>query len=307
MNRYKKLPLFVVITTLLSINLYAQGQARLPFQVNDLLNTKLDVRFDFEKHQLLGEEWVTVKPDAVPTDSLLLDATAMDVDEVALVANGKKIPVKYAYNGSILTIRLGKKYTPSQTYTVYIRYIANPDKAEGEGSNAISQVHGLYFINTNGEDGDKPVQIWTQGEPNGSSKWFPTIDHPEQKTLQQISITVPEKFTTLSNGKLIAQKQAAKGLRTDTWKMDKPHAPYLFMMAVGEFSVYRDTWNDKEVNYYLEPAFAPYAKQIFGQTPEMMTFFSKKLGVDFPWNKYSQVVVRDYASMAMENTTNQKV
>jgi aminopeptidase N len=35
----------------------------------------------------------------------------------------------------------------------------------------------------------------------------------------------------------------------------------------------------------------------------MIKFFSDKLGVDFPWAKYSQIVGRDYVSGAMENTT----
>ncbi|TGE14027.1 M1 family metallopeptidase, partial [Hymenobacter elongatus] len=91
--------------------------------------------------------------------------------------------------------------------------------------------------------------------------------------------------------------------RTDTWKMELPHAPYLFMLAVGDFKVYKDTWRGKEVSYYLEPKYAPFAKQIFGNTPDMLEFFSQRLGVEFPWNKYAQIVVRDYVSGAMENTT----
>jgi aminopeptidase N len=35
----------------------------------------------------------------------------------------------------------------------------------------------------------------------------------------------------------------------------------------------------------------------------MIEFFSRKLGVDYPWDKYSQIVVRDFVSGAMENTT----
>ncbi|QKG53102.1 M1 family aminopeptidase [Hymenobacter sp. BRD67] len=85
--------------------------------------------------------------------------------------------------------------------------------------------------------------------------------------------------------------------------MDLPHSPYLFMMAVGDFKIYKDTWRNKEVNYYLEPKYAPYAKQIFGNTPDMLEFFSQRLGVEFPWNKYAQIVARDYVSGAMENTT----
>jgi aminopeptidase N len=75
------------------------------------------------------------------------------------------------------------------------------------------------------------------------------------------------------------------------------------MMAVGDFKIIKDTWKGKEVSYYLEPKYAPYAKDIFGFTPEVIDFYSKTLGVDYPWNKYSQIVVRDYVSGAMENTS----
>ena len=34
----------------------------------------------------------------------------------------------------------------------------------------------------------------------------------------------------------------------------------------------------------------------------MISYFSKLLGVEFPWDKYHQIVVRDYISGAMENT-----
>ena len=35
----------------------------------------------------------------------------------------------------------------------------------------------------------------------------------------------------------------------------------------------------------------------------MMTFFSDILDYPYPWEKYSQVITRDYVSGAMENTT----
>ncbi|TGD81389.1 M1 family aminopeptidase [Hymenobacter wooponensis] len=75
------------------------------------------------------------------------------------------------------------------------------------------------------------------------------------------------------------------------------------MLAVGDFAVISDTWRGKAVNYYVDPAYQHTAKQVFGNTPEMMEFYSKKLGVDFPWEKYSQVAVHDFVSGAMENTT----
>jgi aminopeptidase N len=85
--------------------------------------------------------------------------------------------------------------------------------------------------------------------------------------------------------------------------MDLPHSPYLFFMGVGDYTIVHDTYKGKDVNYYVEPAYAPVARQIFGYTPEMMAFYSRILGIDYPWNKYSQMTARDYVSGAMENTT----
>ena len=272
-------------------------------KINDLVHTKLDVRFDYAKRYLYGKEWVTLKPHAYPTDSLRLDAKGMDIKTVALMNGEQQQKLKFDYDQSNLRINLGKSIAPGTAYIIYIEYTAKPDELKVQGSAAITDAKGLYFINPDSTEKGKPVQIWTQGETEASSAWFPTIDRPNQKTTSEISMTVPAKYVTLSNGALVSQKPAEAGLRTDTWKMDMPHAPYLFMMAVGDFKIYKDTWRGKEVSYYLEPKYAPYAKQIFGNTPDMLEFFSTRLGVEFPWNKYAQIVVRDYVSGAMENTT----
>jgi aminopeptidase N len=273
-------------------------------KINDLVHTKLAVRFDYAKRYLYGQEWVTLKPHGYATDSLRLDAKGMDIKTVALMTGSNQQPLKYDYSDQEnLRINLGKLFKPGEQYMVYIEYTAKPDELKVKGSAAITDAKGLYFINPDSTVKGKPVQIWTQGETEGSSAWFPTIDRPNQKTTEEIAMTVPAKYVTLSNGKLVSQTPAGPGLRTDTWKMDEPHSPYLFMMAVGDFKIYKDTWRGKEVSYYLEPKYAPFAKQIFGNTPDMLEFYSKRLGVEYPWNKYAQIVARDYVSGAMENTT----
>jgi aminopeptidase N len=283
--------------------------ANAPYQpsstkTSDLVHTKLAVRFDYAKRYLYGQEWVTLKPHAYATDTLRLDAQGMDIKTVALMNGSSQQPLKFDYSDkNNLRINLGKLFKPGEQYVVYIEYTAKPDELQVQGSQAITDAKGLYFINPDSTTKGKPVQIWTQGETQSSSAWFPTIDRPNQKTTEEIAMTVPAKYTTLSNGQLVSQVPAGPGLRTDTWKMDLPHSPYLFMMAVGDFKVYKDKWRGKDVTYYLEPKYAPFAKEIFGNTPDMLEFFSQRLGVEFPWNKYAQIVARDYVSGAMENTS----
>ncbi len=272
-------------------------------KINDLVDTKLDVKFDYDKAYMYGKEWVTLHPHFYATDSLSLDAKGMNINEVSLVKDGKRTPLHYDYDSSILFITLDKTYKEDEKYTIYIDYVSKPNEYRSAGSAAITDDKGLYFINPKGEDKDKPTQIWTQGETESNSVWFPTIDKPNQKTTEEITMTVPDKYVTLSNGLLINQKKNADGTRADTWKLDMPNAPYLFFMGVGDYAIVKDTYKGKEVNYYVEKEYAPVARKIFGLTPEMMKFFSERLNYEYPWPKYDQITGRDYVSGAMENTT----
>lgn len=274
-----------------------------PTKVTELKHTKLKVNFDYQKEQMNGEEWLTASPYFYAANELTLDAKGMLIHEVALDNNGKKTPLKYDYKNDVLKISLDKTYQKNQDYTVYIKYTSRPNEVKQQGSMAINDAKGLYFINAQGTDPGKPTQIWTQGETESSSAWFPTIDKPNQKTTQEIYMTVPDKYVTLSNGILKESQKESNGLRTDHWVMDKRHSTYLFFMGVGEYAIVKDKWKNVPVDYYIEKEFEPYAKQIYGNTPEMIDFFSKKLNYDYPWAKYAQISGRDYVSGAMENTT----
>lgn len=276
-----------------------------PTRINNLVHTKLDVRFDYEKTSLLGKAWITLTPHFNPTTALTLDAKGMDILQVSMVQPDKSMKtLEYSYDRKQLTIKLPRTYNKGENYTVYINYVSKPNEYQKEtGADPMLGVKGLYFINPKGEEKNKPIQIWTQGETESNSVWFPTIDQTQQKTTQELYMTVPSKYVTLSNGKLVSQKTNADGTRTDYWKMDLPHSPYLFFMGVGDYAVVKDSWKGKEVNYYVEKEYGPVAKKIFGNTPEMMSFFSKITGVEYPWIKYSQITGREYVAGAMENTT----
>jgi aminopeptidase N len=274
-----------------------------PTRINNLVHTKLEAKLDFEKAWLYGRASITLQPHFYPTDSLSLDAKGMQINEVSLLRGTAKAPLKFGYDGMVLKINLDKTYRATDKYTVFIDYVAKPNELQTQGSAAIRDAKGLYFINPRGEDKNKPTQVWTQGETEATSVWCPTIDKTNQKTTQEIHLTVPSKFVTLSNGVMVSQKKNADGTRTDYWKMDLPHAPYLFFIGAGDFAVVKDNYKGKEVSYYVDKKWEPVARKIFGETPAMMAYFEKILGVPFPWQKYAQMVATDYVSGAMENTT----
>ncbi len=270
---------------------------------NDLVHTKLVASFNYEKSQMNGEVWLQLRPHFYATNQLILDAKGMDIHSVAMVVNGNNKALQYSYDSLLLTINLDKKYTAKENYTVYIKYTARPNDYKAKGSAAITDAKGLYFINPMGAEKNKPTQIWTQGETEGTSVWIPIIDKPNQKCTQEFHLTVPSKFVSLSNGLLVKQVDNKNGTRLDVWKMEQPHSPYLFFIGIGDYAVVKDTYRGKEVNYYIEKEFEKEARKIYGQTPNMIAFYEQKLGVAYPWAKYAQISGRDYVSGAMENTT----
>ena len=283
-------------TTNYSAGAYQAAQA----QPWDLTHTKLRVRFDWANEQVIGQATLRMKPMFRAKDTVVVDAKGFDFKEVALGESTKRA-LQYTRTDSTVVVALDRAYQRGEEIELYFDYVATPAESGTSGA-AITSDKGLFFINAKGDE-DKPQQVWTQGETEHNSRWFPTFDQPNERATQEFYITVQDKYKTLSNGVLVSSNPAGDGMRTDYWRMDKPHAPYLHMIAVGEFAKVDDRWRNVPLSYYVEEDYRADAKEIFAHTPEMLEFFSKLTGVDYPWPKYSQIIVRDYVSGAMENTT----
>ncbi len=269
----------------------------------DLIHTRLHLVPDWQKSRMNGRAELTFKPHFYAIDSVIFDAKGMDIKQVSYTnASGEKIP--FSYDGTHLSLALGQTYSRDDTLTVFIEYVSKPDERKTRFNEVIKSDKGLYFINPREEVPGKPRQIWTQGEVESNSVWFPTVDAPNQKYSQEIFLTVDTSFVTVSNGLLKSSVVHNDGTRTDYWVQEKPHSPYLTMIYVGRSAVVKELWRDSvELSYYVDPEFEPYAQKIFDHTPEMLTFFSELLGYDFAWDKYAQIIVEDYVSGAMENSS----
>jgi aminopeptidase N len=270
----------------------------------DLLHTALDARLDFDRCELNGTATLKLTPFFYPQDSLVLDAKGMLIQSITRVDSKLSKPLSFRYPDSLqLVIAVGGTMKAGEALELRIQYTARPNLRPLGGSEAISSDKGLYFINPTGKEPNKPRQVWTQGETEATSVWLPTIDSPNERCTQSLTLTVPDTLTTLSNGVMVRSVKLPGRLRADTWQLNQPHAPYLFMLAAGTFGVVKDNWRGKEVSYYLDPEYVPYARSVFGRTPEMIEFFSTRLGTPYPWPNYREIVIHDFVSGAMENTT----
>src|SRR5690606_8793658 len=180
---------------------------------------------------VVGNAWIPLTPYFFEQEVLELDAKDFDIHEVWLKGPENR-ELGWRYNQEVVTVYLSRTYVAGDTLTIGMRYTAKPNENSGEGSQAITDTKGLYFINPEKKPG-KPIQICTQGETEFNSKWFPTIDSPNERATHDIKLTVEDQYTTISNGKLLAQTSNGDGTRTDHWEMDIPHAPSLTAVAAG--------------------------------------------------------------------------
>ncbi|HLO43198.1 MAG TPA: M1 family metallopeptidase [Leadbetterella sp.] len=290
---------FVIVLLLTGSVVFGQVQKSQDLAF-DLLHTELQLKPNWTNQTLEGTATLSLKPYFYEQDKLRLNAKSF---KISAIQSAKK-DLKYTYDEEFIDIVLPKKFGRTDTLILVIKYIAQPEKVKVEGSDAIASDKGLYFVNPQNLAGGLPRQLWTQGETQANSCWFPTIDTPNQNHTQDIYLTVENNLTTLSNGLLVATRQNSDGTKTDHWQMRTPHAVYLTMIAAGSFKKVVDpNFKRFEVSYYVEPEYEKNALDIFGRTPEMITFFEKILGVNYQWTKYAQIPVRNYVSGAMENTT----
>ena len=269
----------------------------------DLIHTELKLSFDWEKSLVNGEATLLLAPWFLPKDQLVLDAKKFTISSLKAQTQSGEVPLEFTYDEALITIDLGREIQKNEILTVLINYQAHPDQIPSKGGRAITADKGLYFINPKAEATEYTPQIWTQGEPDANSGWFPTIDHPNERMTTEIYLTVADSLVTVSNGILTHSSEVKEGKRTDHWLMEKPHAPYLVMLAIGPWHTEKDKWRDIPLEYLGEKSESQNIRRIFHKTPEMLSFFSKRLGVNYPWPSLRQVLTREYVSGAMENTT----
>lgn len=285
-----------------------QAMALKPYQptserICDITHIELDVRFNLKEEEVIGTAKLWLTAYFNPIDTIELDARNFDLHEVTIAVNNDNYTPAYLYDKKVLKLPLKQPLSQGDTALLSIKYTAHPSEIEGNNGRAITGNRGLYFIDPRDEDPEKPTQIWTQGETEYNSGWFPVIDKPNEKYSQEVFITVDSSFVTLSNGKLVYSTENKDGTRTDYWKQEMPHSAYLTMVAAGDFAVVKDSWRGKDVWYYVDHSHKEFADEIFGNTPEMLSFYSDLLDYEYPWEKYHQIVVKDFVSGAMENTS----
>lgn len=262
-----------------------------PDRSADLLDVNVTLDVDYDKRIVRGQvfnkfAWIRSGLTAVHLHA----ATGIKISNVTL--NGKTAAFRRDGRNVYVTTPAGTK---GQEFTVGLTYSVENAKGGGFGSDG-----GWHWIEPNKEQTDR-VGFWTQGETEFNSNWVPTWDYPNDLATSTTTTTIPGDWIVIGNGVLTADSKA-NGRRTMTWKMNQPHATYLISLAGGLLDYKKDKWRGKELWYVTPKGQGNLIDDSFGDTKDMLTFFSDRLGVEYPWPKYAQNAMYDFGG-GMENVS----
>ena len=252
----------------------------------ELQHSRIALRFDLEQKKVLGDVTHSISILREGTDKIALDSAGLTIESVTL----NKSKAKFETTADKLIVPLPAAAKAGEKFEVSVRYEGKPTK-------------GMYFILPDKDYPDRPKQIWTQGESEDTRYYLPTYDYPNDRLTTETILTVPASWITVSNGKLISVTEAGKGLKTWTWRESVPSSTYLITVVAGEFDEVKDSWRGMPVTYYAPKGRGDRLSANYSRTPAMIDLFSQKLGVDYPWEKYAQVMVDDFVAGGMENSS----
>ena len=252
-----------------------------------VLHYKIEVTLHNATKSLDGTVTTTFVPLLPGLRTVVFDAGAMTIKRVT---DSKGNELRFTSNPSRLSIDLGRPYSYDDKITVAVEYSCTP-------------TDGLTFNNTDFKIPGKRPQIWSQGEDTTNHYWFPCYDYPNDKATCEVIGTVDSKFSLLSNGKLVSVTENPKNkTKTFHWKQDKPISSYLVMIAAGEYTILHDHVGKLPLDFYAYPDDTTDARASFKETADMIRFFDQEIGVEYPWDKYDQIILQDHFG-GMENVS----
>lgn len=260
----------------------------------DTIHVALDLRFDWEREQVIGTETMVFRPLLKDLQSIELDSANITVTSVKL-AGGDTLKYETDPPNEKLRIALGRAYQPSDELTVVIAYNTNGPQSRLRGFGG-----GIRFIKPTPGDPKRPKQIWSQGESEYNHYWFPVYDHPNDFFTSELTATVEKPLSVISNGKLLDTKDNKDGTRTFHWKIEQPHASYLSSIIVGEYTPISSEYAGIPITTNVYPSEVAEGRISTARLTEMVKFFSEKTGLKYPYAKYAQTTVRDFGG-GMEN------
>lgn len=283
-----KLRIVVVLSAVLTgiTEIIAQTPNSAPQQI-DVIHQHIELSFDWEKQQANGST-VLYMYILQPTSTISLAAQQLTIQNI--YANNNQ-QLTFTENNGIV-VQLDRTYKTGDSIKLKIDYhtdwVNTSDPNFLSGSNG----QGLRFFQPTKTEPTKKRQIWSACDYGSLPLWLPYISNTADLRTTTFTTTIDSSLTLITNGNLL--DVTTKGnFSTYKYYMNHPYSVDLTAFVIGEYSdVQQQSGNIKLHNYSYTDEVAATTASV-ERLPDMMEYFSKTTGVQYPYDTYSQVFVLD--------------
>ena len=248
----------------------------------DLLHERIEVgEFDWERRGFAGRVELTMRALRSRFDSVIVDAGRLL--QLIEVTDERGASLAYGRYGDTLAVRLPRPVGFGDSVRIRIAYRGTVENGKG-----------LTFIEADSLPFPRPRQVYSQGEAMNNHLWFPTYDFPNDRTTWEMLATVPQKYTVVSNGRLVKDQKNKDGTHTVYWSQEQPVVTYLVSIVVAPLVKVTDRWKQLPLEYYVYPADTGKIRRSLGNTGDIIDAFTRLTFTPYPWSKYAQTTVADF-------------
>ncbi|WP_198652302.1 M1 family metallopeptidase [Nocardioides allogilvus] len=251
----------------------------------DALLYDLDLAWQPDARTLTGTATITFRAARDARRFTLDLAAPLGVESVTL--DGSE--AAYAHRGKDLTVK--ERLVRDGRHELVIAYSGQPGPVAAPTTRRDFSTLG-FTVTDRGE-------VWTMQEPYGAYSWYPVNDQPADKALYDISVTVPDPWTGVANGRLVADV-AEDGLRTTEFQLDEPASSYLITLAIGDYAHSSGSSESGVRLDYWYPRGQPLVLDDMTAAHEAIDWIEARLG---PYPFSSAGIVATDSQSAMETQT----
>ncbi len=266
----------------------------------DVLSYDLDLRLDPDHRSITGTVSIVLSA-LIHLDQVQLDL----VPELTITQiSSPRGNLSFRHSGEKLTVDLAAPLSAGIQDTLVVSWHGQPPR---HGSFAAGLMFRTHDPGTPSDPSDDIPIIANLSETWSAHSWWPCKDHPADKALVSVAISVPEPLSAVSNGSLLAVTVPAPGWRRYAWREQYPLPTYLVSVAASNYTSWTEecfTGSGPPVHlvYEVFPADRAKAEVDLALTCEMMDFLTELLGPwPYPGEKYAQVEFKWVGGM--EHTT----
>lgn len=222
-----------------------------------------------------------VAEEALPT--ITYNLIGLSVSQV--LVNGQA--ASFTHQNGLVQIQVNK--AAGESFSTQVFYSGSP-QLSGDSYNV-----GMYI---------RPNSIFTVSDPDAGRYWWPCYDHPWDKAIVDLIITLRSDWKVAANGLRESIVDHGDGTATTTWRGYHPMTTYLVCITAGNYMEIPQTAMQGELPIlnFVSPNQYNNALNDFASMPAMIDYYSYLFG-DYPFEKYGNATVNMSTFGAMEHQT----